>query len=83
MIKKLILSCFLALTMVGVAFAAEAVYNCEEDSCGKCVVSHTSKKCGKCGGKMYSRDMKSVPGTSNLEAWFECERCGHHSKWTW
>lgn len=81
--EKILLSVLLAVCMALAAFAADTVYKCEDDSCGKCMMTQSSKKCGKCGGNMYSHDMKSVPGTSNVEAWMECERCGHKSKWSW
>lgn len=48
------------------------------DSCGRCVMDDINRKCGKCGGFMYS-----VPGTGSYEKGgylkydYKCSKCDH------
>ena len=83
--KKLILGGAVALLVTIAAYAAENVYKCQQDSCGKCTVTQYNKQCGKdgCGGWLESQGEKNVPGTHDVEAWFKCKKCGHQSKWRW
>lgn len=47
------------------------------DSCGRCVINDTTRKCGKCGGFMSEvRGSSKVVG-DYVQANYRCKECGH------
>lgn len=73
--KKNIL--FLGLVVLITSFAAMAMqWSKVEDSCEKCTINDTERKCGKCGGFMESGE-----GEYQTGGWFKytytCKDCKH------
>lgn len=46
------------------------------DSCGKCKINDTERKCGECGGYMNSGKDQYVPG-GWLKSTYTCKECSH------
>lgn len=53
------------------------------DSCKKCVMSDTERKCGICGGFMESIGKTEITDDNWGESNFRCKKCGHTIRYRW
>ncbi len=56
-------------------WAGRSNYIIKHDSCGRCVIDDTNRRCGKCGGFMEGN--KSVVEGNYIKTSFTCNDCGH------
>lgn len=76
--KKKIIFVFAAILSVSVFAAGYGItYKKVSDSCGKCQITETQRKCGLCGGSMSSKLVDS----STLEYEYTCTKCKHTCKY--
>lgn len=54
-----------------------------QDSCGKCIMNDTTRKCGKCGGFMKSVGEGKATEGNYVEYNYKCQNsnCGHTIKY--
>lgn len=75
--KKKSLFLFIATALLTISvFAASKVWYVVSDSCGKCIVDNTNRKCGKCGGFLEQKGASRVKGDF-LESTYKCKDCSH------
>lgn len=81
--KKKVLSVASAVIMaISTSAAITAVMSTwvkVSDSCDKCVMNDTTRKCGKpnCGGFMESVEGTSKVDGSYIKSNYKCNKCGH------
>lgn len=73
--KRLFLFIATALLTISV-FAASRAWYVVSDSCRKCQVNDTVRKCGKCGG-FLDQQGESRPKGDFLESTYKCRDCSH------
>ncbi len=74
--KKLaiIVAVLLSIVTIGVVYAARlSPYS---DSCGKCDIHDSVRKCGKCSGFLSNYENKYENGY--LYSYYQCKKCGHN-----
>ena len=79
--KKALLLTTAAIMAVTTALAAAMASSwvCVQDSCKKCVMTDTTRKCGKCGSFMASVGKGEYKDGGYVQYTYKCnnENCGH------
>lgn len=75
--KKIIFAFAVAVSISAFAVGYGITYTKVSDSCGKCKITQTQRKCGLCGGSMSSKLVDS----STLEYEYTCTKCKHSCRY--
>lgn len=75
--KKVLLVCTVIVMVISAsAMMAGMQWSEVQDSCGKCKINDTDRKCGKCGGFMSSSNDKYL-GKGWTQSTYTCGKCSH------
>ena len=75
--RKLLLMATATLLAFAVYATTASQWVKVNDSCNKCVMNDSTRKCGKCGGFMESVSGTSTYDNGYVKSNYKCKKCGH------